>query len=162
MPLPLASTAPGFTEAMQLIGKGEKAMLWLPPSIGYKGAPPPGTAPETLVYEVEVVEIVSAPSVPLDVGAAPASAQSLKSGIKYMPMRPGTGKDKARYFDTVTFNYTAWDTDGRMFDSTEMRKRPATVPPFRQSAAMEDMLTSMTAGERVRFWIDAEHLYFVR
>ena len=39
MPLNLATTAPGFTEAMQLVHKGEKAMLWLPPEIGYKGQP---------------------------------------------------------------------------------------------------------------------------
>jgi len=158
MPLPLANTAPGFTEAMQLIKKGEKAMLWLPPSIGYKGAPPPGTAPETLCYEVEVVDIIAAPPVPPDVGVAPASAQSLKSGIRFAVVQAGTGKDKARYFDTVTFNYSAWDKDGRMFDTTELRKRPATVPPFRQTAAMEEILTSMTAGERTRFWIPAEKM----
>ena len=158
MPLPLANTAPGFTEAMQLIGKGEKAMLWLPPSIGYKGAPPPGTAPETLVYEVEVVEIVAAPPVPPDVGAPPPTALSLTSGIKYAPITPGTGKNKARYFDTVTFNYSAWDREGRMFDTTELRKRPATVPPFRQTAAMEEILTSMTAGQRTRFWFPSERM----
>jgi len=158
MPLPLANTAPGFTEAMQLLKKGEKAMLWLPPSIGYKGAPPPGTAPETLVYEVEVVDIVPAPPVPPDVGAPPVGAQSLKSGIKYVVVQPGTGKDKARYFDTVTFNYSAWDHEGRMFDTTELRKRPATVPPFRQTAAMEEILTSMTAGQRARFWMPAERM----
>jgi peptidylprolyl isomerase len=45
-----------------------------------------------------------------------------------------------------------------MFDSTETRKRPASVPPFRQAKAMEEMLTSMTAGERVRFWVDAAEM----
>ncbi len=156
MPLNLATTAPGFTEALQLLKKGEKGVLWVPPSIGYKGAPQ-GT-PETLVYEVEVIDIVAAPAIPDDIKAVPANTQTTKLGTKYKVLRPGTGKEKARSFDTVTFNYTAWDTDGRMFDSTEMRKRPATVPPFRQSAAMEDMLTAMTAGERVRFWIDAEKM----
>src|SRR5882672_3710563 len=66
MPLNLATTAPGFTEAMQLVKKGEKAVLWVPPAIGYKGAPQ-GT-PETLVYEVEVVDIVPAPVIPDNVG----------------------------------------------------------------------------------------------
>jgi FKBP-type peptidyl-prolyl cis-trans isomerase len=156
MPLNLATTAPGFTEAMQLMRKGEKAILWIPPSIGYKGAPQ-GNA-ETLVYEVELVEVQSAPEIPADVAAAPASAQALRSGTKFKVVRPGTGKDKARYFDTVTFHYTAWDKDGRMFDSTEMRKRPAAVPPYRQSKPMEEMLTSMTSGERRRFWIEAEKM----
>src|SRR5688572_32366603 len=52
------------------------------------------------------------------------------TGVPYVVVKPGS-KDKPRYFDTVTFDYTAWDKDGRMVDSTEMRKRPATVPPFR-------------------------------
>lgn len=156
MPLNLATTAPGFTEAMQLLKKGEKGVLWVPPSIGYKGAPQGN--PETLVYEVEVIDVIAAPAIPADIKAPPATAQVTKSGAKHIVVRPGTGKDKARPFDTVTFNYTAWDTDGRMFDSTEMRKRPASVPPFRQSAVMEDILTSMTAGERVRFWVEADKM----
>lgn len=158
MPLPLANTAPGFTEAMQLLKKGEKAVLWLPPSIGYKGTPPPGATPETLVYEVEVVDIVPAPAVPPDVGAPPADAKALPSGIKYRVVREGPGKVKAHYYDTVTFNYSAWDQTGRMFDTTEMRKRPATVPPFRQTPAMEEILTSMTAGQRTRFWLPSERM----
>ena len=158
MPLPLSSTAPGFTEALQLVRKGEKAMLWLPPEIGYKGGPPPGTAPETLVYEVEIVDLVEAPAVPDDVGKPPVDGAKLKSGLVFKVVKPGTGKEKARTFDTVTFNYTAWDEEGRMFDSTEMRKRPATVPPFRQTIVMEEILTSMTAGERRRFWIPSEKM----
>ena len=158
MPLALSNTAPGFTEALQLVRKGEKAMLWLPPEIGYKAAPPQGTAPETLVYEVEIVDIVPAPAVPEDVGKPPPDAATLKSGLPYKVVKPGTGKEKARTFDTVTFNYTAWDDTGRMFDSTEMRKRPATVPPFRQTIVMEEILTSMTAGERRRFWIPSEKM----
>jgi FKBP-type peptidyl-prolyl cis-trans isomerase len=156
MPLPLGNTAPGFTEAMQLVKKGETAMLWVPPSIGYKG-PPQGT-PETLVYEVEVIDVVPAPAIPENVGAPPATAETLKSGTKFVTVRPGTGKDKARYFDTVTFNYTAWDAEGRMFDSTEVRKRPATVSPYRQTPVMEEVMTSMTAGQRLRFWVSSERM----
>ena len=156
MPLNLATTAPGFTEAMQLIKKGEKGMLWVPPAIGYKGQPQANA--ETLVYEVEVVDIQPAPEIPPDVGAPPATAKKTKSGMAFVTLRPGTGKEPAKFYDTVTFNYTAWDSTGKMFDSTEMRKRPASVPPFRQARAMEEMLTSMVAGERTRFWVPAEQM----
>lgn len=157
MPLALANTAPGFTEALQLMRKGERAMLWIPPSIGYKGAPPPGTAAETLVYEVELLDIMAAPIVPADL-APVASALKLPSGTSYVVVKPATGKEKARLFDTVTFSYTAWDSTGRMFDSLEMRKRPATVAPYRQSPAMEEILTALAAGERVRVWVPAEKM----
>jgi FKBP-type peptidyl-prolyl cis-trans isomerase len=157
MPLPLATAAPGFTEAMQLLKKGEKAMLWVPPAIGYMG--PPSAKAETLVYEVEIIDVIPAPSIPADVAAPPATAQKLKSGLPYVIVRPGTGTDKARYFDTVTYNYTAWDTNGRMFDSTEMKKKPNTLEPFHASKPIEDVLGVMTAGERARLWVPAEAMF---
>ncbi len=153
MPLNLATTAVGFTEAMQLVKKGETVMLWIPPEIGYKG--PPQAKPEMLVYEVEVVDIVPAPLVPPDLGKPPADAKVLSSGVKYTVVKPGGGKEKSRAFDTVTFDYTAWDREGRMFDSTEMRKRPAILPPYRQSPVMEQILTTITKGDRIRFWVDS-------
>jgi FKBP-type peptidyl-prolyl cis-trans isomerase len=157
MSLNLSQTAPGFTEGLQLIRKGEKAMLWIPPEIGYKAAPSGGG--ETLVYEFEVLAIEPAPAVPTDVAKPPDSARSLPSGSKFLVVRPGTGDDKPRPYDTVTFHYTAWDAQGRMIDTTETLKRNAvTAQPFKQSAAMAEVLGSMTAGERARFWIDAEKM----
>jgi FKBP-type peptidyl-prolyl cis-trans isomerase len=157
LPLNLSQSAPGFVEALPLLRIGEKAALWLPPSIGYKSPPTTGS-PETLVYEIEVVDITPAPPIPDNVDKPPGNAQTLKSGTRMVVVRPGTGKDKARPFDTVTFNYTAWDGNGRMIDTTELRKRPVTAPPYKQSVAMGEMLTTMTAGQRVRFWVDAEKM----
>jgi len=155
MPLNLATTAPGFTEAMQKVKKGERAMLWLPPDIGLKEK---SQKAETLVYEVEIVDIQEAPAIPPDVGAPPATAKQTKSGIKYEEVRAGTGKDKIGPADDVTFNYTAWAADGRMIETTEMKKRPAHSPPFRQPPPFEDILLMMTAGQRVRFWVEAEKM----
>lgn len=156
-PLNLAKAAPGFTEAMQLMRKGEKAILWVPPEIGHTDAP---KDKETRVYEVEVFDVIPSPAVPPDVGAPPATAQALPGNIKYTVVRDGTGTEKPRYFDTVTFNYTAWDATGRMFDTTEMRARAMTLPPFRVARAFEQVLTAMTAGQRVRFWVDAKDMRY--
>ncbi|HMG23429.1 MAG TPA: FKBP-type peptidyl-prolyl cis-trans isomerase, partial [Kofleriaceae bacterium] len=46
----VAHAAAGFREALPLLHKGEKVMLWLPPG--------PGT-PEPVAYEVELVDIVA-------------------------------------------------------------------------------------------------------
>ena len=154
MPLNLTQAAPGFVEAMQLLHKGEKAILWIPPEIGYK-APPSDGKPETLVYEVEVVDVVPSAPIPDDVANPPATASALPSGIKYVVIRPGTGTDKARFFDTVTYNYTAWASDGRLVDTTEVRKRAVTSPVYKQPKLLGEVLTSMTAGQRVRFWVEA-------
>jgi len=156
MPLNLATTAAGFTEGMQLLKTGERAMLWVPPAIGYKDDHK-GT-PETLAYEIEILEIKPAPPIPDDVAAAPANAETTKGGSKFIVVRPGTGTAKAKPWDNVTYNYTAWDATGRMFETTEMKKRPSKISPYRQSAALEEVLTMMTAGERVRVWTTGEKM----
>jgi FKBP-type peptidyl-prolyl cis-trans isomerase len=157
MPLNLSQAAPAFIEALPLLHKGETAVLWVPPSIGYR-TPPTQGKPETLVYQVEVVDVVPAPAIPDNVGKPPDKAETLSSGMKYVVLTPGTGKDKARQFDNVTFNYTAWDVDGRMIDTTETRKHPSTMQPYKQAVAMSEMLTALVAGERARFWVDAEKM----
>lgn len=155
MPLKLATAAKGFVEGVQLVHKGEKAMLWLPPEIGLKNGGA-GSASGTNVYEVEVVDIIDAPPIPSDLAAPPADAKATKSGAKYITVRPGTGTEKARPHDDVTFHVTAWDSQGRMFDSTEMKTKPAAkVAPYTQAKPMEEVLTDMVAGQRVRFWVDA-------
>jgi len=157
MPLNLSTTAPGFTEGMQLLKTGEKAMLWVPPSIGYK-SDDHKAQPETLAYEIEILEIKPAPPIPPDVAAPPANAETTKLGSKFVVLRPGTGTAKAKPWDNVTYNYTAWDDTGRMFETTEMKKRPSKISPYRQSAALEEVLTMMTAGERVRVWTTGEKM----
>ena len=47
--LDVEHAAPAFGEALQLLHKGEKAVLWVPVST---------STPEALVYEVEVVDVV--------------------------------------------------------------------------------------------------------
>ena len=42
--------------------------------------------------------------------------------------------------------------------SNEARKQPKPFKPFQQSTGMAEMLTSMTVGERARFWLDAEKM----
>jgi len=155
MPYNLSQAAPGFVEALQALRVGEQAMLWMPPEIGYKTKP---AKPDTEVYLVDIVEIQAAPAIPDDVGKPPASATALKSGTKLVVVRPGTGKDTIRPYDTATFHYTAWDAGGRMVDTTEFRQRPITAAVHKQSDGMAEMLTQMTVGERARFWIDAEKM----
>jgi FKBP-type peptidyl-prolyl cis-trans isomerase len=155
LPLNLAKSAPGFTEALQLLHKGEKALLWMPGSIGYK-TPQQGAAAETRIYEVELVDVMPSPAIPADL-AAPATALTTKLGTKYVVLKPGTG-EKVRNFDTATFHHTSWDEKGTMLDSTETQHRPNTQPVFKQSKVLEDILVLMAPTQRIRFWADASSL----
>jgi FKBP-type peptidyl-prolyl cis-trans isomerase len=158
MPVSLADPTPGFTDALLLLHKGEKADVWVPPEVGYRGKPIPPD-PETLVYEVEVIDVSVAPPIPPDVAAPPAGAASLApADVKYERLHAGSGGASPRPWDTIAFAATMWDSTGRMLETTELRKLAATSNPFRQPRVVQQVLSTMTPGERLRFWADATRL----
>lgn len=145
LPVSLASTTAGFAEGIQLVKTGEHVMLWIP------------SDKETLVYDVELSAIAPAPEIPTDLASPPADAKTSAHGARYVVITPGAA-EKPRSFDTVHYHYSAWDSEGRMFDSTELRKRTASAAPFRQVPVIEDMLLQMGKGERIRMWTDATQM----
>ena len=161
VPVGLANnTSVGFVEGLTMMKKGGHAIFWVPPEIGHKAKTPTpngkGDATETLAFEVTLVDIKPAPAIPPDVAAAPADAKKTAKGVAFEIVKPGTGKDTLRYFDTATFHVTGWDPTGHMFESTEVTGAPRTEQPFRDSVGMEEALTQLVAGERARFWVPAD------
>jgi FKBP-type peptidyl-prolyl cis-trans isomerase len=55
---PLNRVIPGWTEGVQLMVEGEKRRLWIPGKLAYGENPPPGAPAGTLVFDVELLEIV--------------------------------------------------------------------------------------------------------
>lgn len=56
---PLNQVIPGWTEGVQLMVTGEKRRLWIPAKLAYGENPPPGAPAGTLVFDVELLEIVN-------------------------------------------------------------------------------------------------------
>ena len=90
---------------------------------------------------------------PPDVAAAPADAKKTASGLASKVVEPGTGKARPAQTDLVTVNYTGWTTDGKMFDSSISRGKPATFPLDRVIPGWTEGVQLMVAGEKRRFWI---------
>jgi len=114
--------------------------------------------PETMVFAIELVDIEPAPPVPADVETPPKDAVKAGKGVVCKTLQPGTAKDKPQSQDKVTLRYTAWDTTGKMFDSTELRKQPRSGPLFRESAGLEEAVKQMVVGEKSRCWIPGAQL----
>ncbi|HEX2731855.1 MAG TPA: FKBP-type peptidyl-prolyl cis-trans isomerase [Polyangiaceae bacterium] len=96
---------------------------------------------------------------PPDVAAPPANAEKTASGLASIVLTPPTGSDKPRLQDKVKVNYTGWTKDGKMFDSSELRKRPATFGVGNVIKGWTEGLQLMAVGEKRRFWIPADLAY---
>lgn len=98
-------------------------------------------------------------SAPPDVAAAPADATKTPSGLATKVIKKGTGTDKPQKEDLVTIHYTGWTTDGKMFDSSVTRGKPATFRVAGVIAGFSEGLQLMTLGETRRMWIPESLAY---
>ncbi|MEP6809459.1 MAG: FKBP-type peptidyl-prolyl cis-trans isomerase [Chthoniobacterales bacterium] len=103
-----------------------------------------------LVATLVLAEPIPAPS---DVAEAPADASTTASGLASKVMAPGKGKAHPTRTDVVKVQYTGWTTDGKMFDSSRARGKPATFPLDKVLPGWTEGVQLMVAGETRRFWI---------
>jgi FKBP-type peptidyl-prolyl cis-trans isomerase len=145
---------PGWREALLLMSAGDRARVWLPEALAYRGAAnkPSGA----LVFELELIAIdrkPEPPRAPADVAAAPPDAKKTASGLAYRVLRRGHGKSKPEPGDRVEVHYSAWTTDGTLFDSSLARGKPATLPLDRLIPGWAEGLALLSEGDKAIFWI---------
>ena len=153
----------GTTATSEPAKPGEPAK----PAEPVKPAPPAATPAPTGTAEPAKPPTPPAPPAPKpgdlpappDVAAPPADAQKTASGLAYKVLQPGTGTTHPAAEDRVTVDYTGWTTDGRMFDSSVKRGRPATFPLNGVIKGWTEGVQLMVEGEKTRFWIPAELAY---
>jgi peptidylprolyl isomerase len=153
----LAGVLPGWTEGVQLMVVGEKRRMWVPEKLAFNGAA--GRPQGTVVFDIELLEIMPGPRTPPDVAAPPADAVKTKSGLFSKVIKPGTGTDHPARTSTVTVHYSGWTTDGKMFDSSVARGQPTQFPLDRVIAGWTEGLQLMTQGEVRRLWVPENLAY---
>jgi FKBP-type peptidyl-prolyl cis-trans isomerase len=99
------------------------------------------------------------PKAPTDVAGPGPDVEVTASGLASKLIRKGDGGRKPVKTDVVTVHYTGWTTDGKAFDSSVSRGRPATFPLNRVIPGWSEGVQLMTIGEERRFWIP-EHLAY--
>jgi peptidylprolyl isomerase len=96
---------------------------------------------------------------PEDVAAPPKDAKKTASGLASRVLTPGTGKEHPTDQDRVKVHYSGWTKDGKMFDSSVLRKEPTTFAVTQVIPGWTEVLKLMVPGEKRRVWIPAKLAY---
>ena len=159
----LNDASEGVYEALQEMTVGEKRRLWVPSNLTFKEEhhhgqkrPEDEEPPQKdLTFDLELLSILKAPPTPGDLKQPPATAVRTPSGLAYQILKSGTGTTHPSAKSTVTVHFSAWQGDGRLFESTVLANHPAQVSLATAPEGWREALCSMVAGEKTRFWIPA-------
>lgn len=116
----------------------------------------PHAAGLALALSISARAETTMPETPSDVTAPPADAKKTASGLASKVLQEGKGDKKPAAADTVTVHYSGWTTDGKLFDSSVQRGRPASFPLNGVIKGWTEGLQLMVEGEKRRFWIPAD------
>jgi len=172
---PLNGVIKGWTEGLQLMVEGEKRRFWIPADLAY-GEPQPGSDRPggMLVFDVELISIkpaaqppatpvikplASPPAPPADVKGPPDDAEKSTTGLASRVLVKGKGTVHPKVTDQVTIHYSGWTTDGKLFDSSEQRGKPATFPLNKVIIGLIEGVQLMVEGEKRRLWIPTKLAY---
>ncbi len=151
---------PGWRDALQLLAVGDSARVWIPEALAYQGR---GGKPKgSVVFDIELLAIERRPEpprAPADVAAAPSDATKTKSGLRYKLLGKGAGTKKPSADARVEVHYSAWTTDGALFDSSIVRGKPAHVPLEKLIPGWAEGLQLMSEGDKALFWIPEKLAY---
>lgn len=112
-PLGQGNVIRGWDEGFALLKPGAKAILMIPPALGY-GTTDRGTIPpnSTLYFDVELVDVIT--NRPTEV--ADADYVELDGGVKYATLAEGT--TPIADTEVMVLEFTLWDANGCVLSST--------------------------------------------
>jgi peptidylprolyl isomerase len=142
------------------------AVACQPPAADAKPDDKPAEASKDAHKPAEAAKPAEAPPkpdaqpAPDDVAAPPADAEKTASGLASKQLKKGDGSGtKPTEKDSVSVHYTGWTKDGKMFDSSVSRGRPATFALNRVIPGWTEGVQLMEVGEKRRFWIPGNLAY---
>lgn len=150
--VPLERALPGWREAFTFLEVGDRIWLWVPEQLAYAGKE--GKPKGPMIYDIEYLEHHRPPEVPADVAGPPDDATQTSSGLWFKVLKkgdlsPGTPGPS----DNVTIDYTGWTTDGKRFDSSVVRGKPATLPLHKAIPGWREAIQLMSNGDVYRLWV---------
>lgn len=112
----------GWDEVLQLMEVGTQVKVTIPYELAYgeTGRPPKIPAKATLIFEIEMIDLMPVPSFK---PARPDVTKTTASGLKYEVLSEGTGAlfDPKAIYD---LKYALWNTSGKLLTCTEQGGQP--------------------------------------
>lgn len=148
----------GMAEGVQLMVAGETRRMWIPEALAFAGAK--GRPAGDLIVEVQLLSVDPPPTqAPADVAQPPADARVMPSGLVLRTLRAGSGAQHPTRRSHVNVHYTGWTTDGKMFDSSLLRRESAGFRLNEVIKGWTEGIQLMVKGEKTRFWIPEKLAY---
>ena len=135
--------------ALCVAGAAGQSLAFVPPRV--KG----GVTEDPMITVAPLSGKIPAPST---VAAAPYDAEVSASGLRSKVLRAGTG-DRPTDKDAVVVHYSGWTPDGKMFDSSILRKATTTFGLNAVIKGFAEGLSLMRIGEQRRLWIPGALAY---
>lgn len=146
----------GWDEGVALLNVGDKATFTIPSNLAYgeKGAGGVIGPNETLLFDVELLEIIEAPK-PFNVDGK--DTLSTSTGLKYIKLNSTEGV-RAEANKSVKVHYSGYLEDGSMFDSSVERGQPLEFPlgQGRVIKGWDEGIALLKVGEKARLIIPHE------
>jgi FKBP-type peptidyl-prolyl cis-trans isomerase len=147
---------PAWKEMWPRMTAGQKVLVWAPADLAFKGA---AISEGLTLFELELISFVDPPTTPKDVAKAPKNAKVEASGLASKVLAKGKGKVRPTLEDTVEVHYSGWTTDGKLFDSSVTRGKPARFPVKGVIPGWSEGVQLMVEGEKRRMWIPEDLAY---
>ena len=148
----------GWKEMLMDMKLNERRRVWIPAKL----AAPKGTKVNEItdrrILDVELVKWNKAPEAPKNLKRAPKDAETLSTGLQWLPLTEAKGEDRAKEDSEVVVRYAGWTTDGRCFDFTGEGETFSTrlnqvIPGWTQGIRL------LAPGQKGRFWIPQDMAY---